>query len=238
MELIQAPIQIENVHRWAGERGLVRHGRYDRGYAFHILLSSLFGKGRLQPFRIYGSDRQPCGAIYGYTDESAETLRVLAQEVGPPDCAAVIDPARLVSKPMPEAIPKGRILGFDVQVRPIRRRRMPNEHRHGQITTRELDVFGRPNDAVDNAGLTRDAAYQTWLNGQLRGTATILRSRVARYQRLPAMRGEGRGPVGPDVTVHGDLRVDDPEGFQERIRRGLGRHKAYGYGMLLLRPPS
>ena len=238
MQLIQAPIHIETVHRWAGERGLVRDGRYDRGHAFHIILSSMFGKGRLQPFRIYGSDRQPYGAIYGYTDENAETLRVLAEEVGPPDCAAVINPAALQSKAMPEKIPTGRILGFDVLVRPVRRRQMPSKLHGGRVTTRELDVFGHGNDAFNDAGLTRDTTYQTWLNAQLRGTATILRSRIARYQRLATMRGDGQGPTGPDVTIHGDLRVNDPEGFNERIRRGLGRHKAYGYGMLLLRPPS
>ena len=52
------------------------------------------------------------------------------------------------------------------------------------------------------------------------------------------MRGNGRGPNGPDATLHGVLTVQDPVTFGRLIRNGIGRHKAYGYGMLLLRPPG
>lgn len=32
--------------------------------------------------------------------------------------------------------------------------------------------------------------------------------------------------------------MNDAEAFDQRIRRGVGRHRAYGYGMRLLRPPD
>jgi CRISPR system Cascade subunit CasE len=38
------------------------------------------------------------------------------------------------------------------------------------------------------------------------------------------------------VTFHGELVIKNPELFAERLAKGVGRHAAYGYGMLLLRP--
>ena len=43
--------------------------------------------------------------------------------------------------------------------------------------------------------------------------------------------------MAPDATIHGTLRVSDPDRFAEALRRGVGRHRTYGYGMVLLRPP-
>ena len=34
------------------------------------------------------------------------------------------------------------------------------------------------------------------------------------------------------------MTIRDPLAFGRLIRNGIGRHKAYGYGMLLLRPPD
>ena len=44
--------------------------------------------------------------------------------------------------------------------------------------------------------------------------------------------------LGPDATLNGTLRINDPNEFRTKLRTGIGRHKAYGYGMLLLRPPD
>jgi CRISPR system Cascade subunit CasE len=47
---------------------------------------------------------------------------------------------------------------------------------------------------------------------------------------------------GPEATFHGTLEITDPVRFADLLARGVGRHRAYGYGMLLLRasnsPPS
>ena len=40
----------------------------------------------------------------------------------------------------------------------------------------------------------------------------------------------------PDVTMQGALTVRDPPQFDALLRRGVGRHRAFGFGMLLLRP--
>ena len=38
--------------------------------------------------------------------------------------------------------------------------------------------------------------------------------------------------------MRGILTITDPIAFAELLKRGVGRHRAYGYGMLLLRPPA
>ena len=40
----------------------------------------------------------------------------------------------------------------------------------------------------------------------------------------------------PDVTFRGTLQVTDPDRFHALLARGVGRHRAFGFGMLLLRP--
>jgi CRISPR system Cascade subunit CasE len=42
---------------------------------------------------------------------------------------------------------------------------------------------------------------------------------------------------GPDAVLEGVLEVVDGEAFAALLRRGVGRHRAFGFGMLLLRPP-
>jgi CRISPR system Cascade subunit CasE len=55
--------------------------------------------------------------------------------------------------------------------------------------------------------------------------------------------GGGAGPTRParilerpDAVFEGRLAVADPDAFRARLARGVGRHRAFGFGMLLLRP--
>jgi CRISPR system Cascade subunit CasE len=45
-----------------------------------------------------------------------------------------------------------------------------------------------------------------------------------------------RSVEGPDASFSGVLVVEDPEKFAGLLAHGVGRHAAFGYGMLLLRP--
>ena len=51
-----------------------------------------------------------------------------------------------------------------------------------------------------------------------------MRKRHARYSE------------GPDAVMRGVLTITDPDAFSSLLASGIGRHRAYGYGMLLLRP--
>ena len=251
IHLIHAPIDMRKFNRWAGHRGLIRNGSFDEGYAFHILLSAVFGKGALQPFRLFASERRASAALYGYADIDGAELRRTADAVAPPDCLDVLDPDSLRSKRMPSHFERGRRLGFDLRLRPVRRL-------HGDLADEQLgrslskgaevDAFrlevirrfpsGWADLAAAKAGITRESVYAEWLSERLGDSVSVEQCRLVAVRRSRIVRGDSRAPEGPDAILHGTFAVCDEQIFTGVLRNGVGRHRAYGYGMLLLRPPN
>ena len=100
-----------------------------------------------------------------------------------------------------------------------------------------------------NRGRTRERVYNDWLNERFAGAASlevdgngVPTATLARFNRDVAIRhdGEGRnrGSEGPDAVIHGTLVVNGEAAFAALLANGIRRHKAYGYGMLLLRPAT
>ena len=88
---------------------------------------------------------------------------------------------------------------------------------------------------------SRESVYAGWLSGQFerRGGAQLdrARTRLASFQRSRAVRKRhARYSEGPDAVMRGVLKITDPDAFSRLLANGIGRHRAYGYGMLLLRP--
>ncbi len=253
--LVHAPINIRAFCRWAGERGLMKRGSFDRGFALHVLLSGMFGKGVLQPLRLFASARNPKGSLYAYAASDADGLRHVADAVATPDCLEVLRPDRMRTKLMPVLFSSGQRLGFDVHVRPVRRLLSDlADAQSGRVLKKgaEVDSYrlqllrsspggwakqGRSRPLSDSRERRCDA-YVAWLAERLATAAAIEACRLAGFRRSRLVRGNGVGPEGPDATLHGVLTVKNPEVFARVLRRGVGRHKAYGYGMLLLRPPD
>ena len=90
-QLVHVALDISALRRWARARGLVGRAPFDAGYSLHVLLSAMFGKGTLQPFRAFGSARRCVAALYAYAETDAAALQQVAFEVGTPDCLAVLD---------------------------------------------------------------------------------------------------------------------------------------------------
>lgn len=253
LHLVRLPIMLPALHRWAGERGIGwtarRHaaGRetnasFDEGHALHHLLSESFGKGALQPFRLFAAPGQDRAHLYAYSSigksELVETLRACAL----PEALSICDPDTLEVKEMPEDWREGRRLGFETRIRPVRRLFKPcGKFPKGA----EIDVFlveglrrfpDKPSE--DDADRPkREDVYGQWLAERLDGAAELERARMTRFSRHRAAR-KGRANQGPDATMQGDLIVRDPALFAERLAKGVGRHTAYGFGMLLIRPPG
>ncbi len=257
LHLIHLPIDLGRLAQWAGmrdagwtqrtdrpERG--RKGRilvsFDEGRALHHLLSETFGKHALQPFRLMVSPGGRRGNLYAYSDADAPSLQRIAHECALPDALAVCEPERLAGKAMPQAWSKGQRLSFDLRVRPVRRLLKPAGV-FGKGA--ELDAFlvevlrrfpeGPPPEASEQ--LTRGEVYSEWLARRFGTAATLEDARLVRFERSRAARTDG-APEGPDATLHGELVIQDPVAFQALLAGGVGRHAAYGYGMLLLRPPG
>ena len=250
--LIHAPLDMRAFNRWAGQRGLIRRGAFDPGFALHILLSAMFGKRALQPFRLFWSERRRSASLYAYSDTGHAALQEMAATVVPPDCLMSLNPAALRSKPMPSTFAVGRRLGFDLRVRPIRRLKRDLHDTQARGTTpigREVDAFRlavvrqfpdgwRDRGGTAQQGVSRESIYTSWLAERLTGAANLEECRLTSFIRSRTVRGDGRGPEGPDATLQGVVTVREPEAFAGCLRYGVGRHPAYGYGMMLLRPPN
>jgi len=150
---------------------------------------------------------------------------------------------------MPNIWRVGQRLGFDLRVRPIRRLRSEWSTPSGEKISQgsEIDAFllevlrQHPTapDGMVEENRTREVVYLDWLAQRLAPAAELNRStsRLARFRRTRVSRGNS-GLEGPDATIHGTLTVTDSAAFAGLLARGVGRHRAYGYGMLLLRPPN
>ena len=251
LHLIRVPIDTHALVRWARERGWVR-GRvvtFDEGRALHHLVDEVVGPGVLRPFRLLVPPRQTKGNLYAYSALAAESLRADAQIQALPDHLSVLALDQLKSKPMPSDWRVGQRLGFDLRARPVRRLRRDLEIPSGEPKRKgaEIDAFQvealhrHPTDreGMASENRTREAVYLDWLTERLTPAATLdhSASRLARFRRTRVARGE-HGSEGPDATIHGTLTITDPTTFATLLARGVGRHRAYGYGMLLLRSPN
>lgn len=240
LHLVELPLSLRALNHWAGGRGL----EADEGTALHHLLGETFGPATLQPFRLMVAPRAQSGTLFAYAAADADTLRAQAQFSLTPALTAVISLDRLRTLPRPAAAwTAGQRLGFDLRVRPVVRlgsdltgtddSGTPVSLRKGA----EVDAFLA--NILRDRPSTREDAYLDWLAARLAPAAALdpAASRLTSFQRTRVMRN-GRRVEGPDAVVHGTLNVTDPAAFSDLLTRGVGRHRSYGYGMLLLRPPQ
>ena len=249
--LIRAALGLESLSRWSAERGLVRRGGVDRGFdeglALHHLLDELFGPRAIKPFRLLVPAGGHTASLYGYSEYDSEELREAAAMYGLPEHIKVIQPSKVEAKRMPLEWKRGQRLGFDLRVRPVRRLGAPLGN--GETAFRkgaELDAFlvealrqhPRSDMGVPKGSRSREIVYLDWLGERLESAAEIHReaTKLTKFQRVCVSRGSF-GPEGPDAIFHGALTIKNSNKFMELLARGVGRHRSYGYGMILLRPP-
>ena len=251
--LIYIPLDMRDLNQWAGRRGLLHRNAYDEGYVLHVLTAGMFGNSALRPFRLFSSERRSQATFYAYSALDADELCRTAEAVATPDCLDVIRLESIRSKAMPANFAKGQSFNFDVRVRPVRRLKSSvrdNRHNVRLAKGAEIDAFRLQvirhsrQDSVDgetdsaSVEWTREDVYRDWLAQRFGASATLRSCRLTAFRRHRAIRGAGRSIEGPDATMQGSLSVENPAGFADMLTRGIGRHKAYGYGMLLLRPPA
>lgn len=254
-QMAYLPLDWTAFCRWAGNRRLIRRGAFDEGFAMHVLLSSVFGKKVLQPYRLIRPARASIASLYGYSGLDSRMLRDTAEAVAPPDCVGVLGLEDLATKVMPQGFRRGQRLGFDVRIRPIRRLGQTlHDPQSGKLLRKgsELDAYRlellhrspegwrTPDAGTGRNGISRQSVYATWLAERLADAVDVdLEScRLVDFRRSRAWRGNGRSSEGPDATLQGECVVRDPDAFSVRLRSGVGRHRAYGYGMLIPRPPG
>lgn len=230
---------------------MARYRTHDLGDALHGLLRAAFGEHAPQPFCYLDEHR----GLLAYTLLDAQAMAeqvaladdLAARTLGVDACSAH---AGYRLRPFPTQWAQGQVLGFEVRVRPT--------VRSGQ---KEQDAFWH---AVIQAGgpqgtpVQREAIYAQWLHEHLavregaprqpwQGAVELLDVQLSAFARGTVVRRtqpiagqprKGRAIEGTDATLTGRLRVTDPAAFAHLLARGVGRHRAYGFGMLLLHRPS
>jgi len=234
--MVELHPELTALMRFLKGQGLEKSGAdEDLGYAVHAWLAAAFGELRPKSWRLVTGRESPV-RVLGYSYYSADELRSRMEEFAEPSVCAVCPPMSIVSKPMP-AVESGRSLGFEVQCCPVGRR-----SRSGV----EKDLFLIHVDKAGDAPLSRERIYCDWAKERLEQNhaATVNVIRVVGYRLIRQTRQTQGQPAGreqrhlvrPQVTVQGSLTVKDPNAFVSLLGRGVGRHRAFGYGMVLLRP--
>lgn len=239
LHLIEMPLSLPALNRWAGQRNIGR-GLFDEGLVLHNLLGEVFGPAALQPFRLFVAPRARNGTLYAYSGTPAEELRTTAAPLMGPSEIEVVSLDALRSVERPETTwQEGMRLGFDLKIRPVVRLASPLNSADGQFPKgAEVDAFLAETLRNDRVR-PREDVYLDWLAARLEPAADLERctSRVHQFKRVRSLRG-GRRIEGPEAVIHGTLMVREPQKFARLLARGVGRHRSYGYGMLLLRPPQ
>lgn len=230
----------------------VRHrlGRAaDDGTLLHAALSQLFARSSDRakvPFLSFAIDDTRAAFL-----RQPDLLFLLAYtSMNEVDLTAEMGPARsdLLCRCEARKLPRfeaGQRLGFRTRVCPVARTRKTDDgsatlDRRGRAKHRELDAFIHATLAVPpETRLHREDVYERWLQRHMQkdGACTLERVSLAAFA-LETMRRRGNARlVRPNVVLDGTLSIADPNEFHRLLARGIGRHRAFGFGMLLLRPP-
>lgn len=255
LQLIRLVLDTRALLAFARDQRLL-HRETDQGYLVHAGLAAVFGARAPGPFAIEHEvdPRKPIDPaathVLAYSRDPFEELRAQAAEPH----RYLVDWNRCEWRPVP-VVAAGRTLAFATRVVPtVRSRAGSAEHpAHGRGHGREVDAFIAACARAGNAPVDRAAVYREWLARELgrpmggKPAAELADYSLSGFTREPLLRKE-QGPSGegrkrhvlerPCATITGTLRVTDADAFRALLARGLGRHRAFGFGMLLLRRPS
>ena len=245
LQMVRAEVDAREFQRWMGMKRL-----QDADHAMHCLLTECFGRDLApKPFRLIVPRDGGQGVLYGYCTADSDALRQAAETFADPLQLRVLPLSSINSKPMPSEWQAGKRLGFETRIRPVVRSRRDSwgtTDNNGRRQGEECDAFlWEAITYPEKGGMqrSREEVYAQWLADQLErhGGAQLEpgQAKLVSFQRTRAFRKRySRYSEGPDAVMRGNLTITDPDAFAGLLARGIGRHRAYGYGMLLLRPPG
>jgi len=241
--LLKVPVRADRLFTFAQQRGFPQR-LADVGYLVHCVFRETWQREAPGPFVVRGSGRNL--DVWGYSNQSADALRCHAQEFGDPANLAVIgDLDQIAGRAMP-LFETGRRVGFRLRACPVVRLALArNGHRAGA----EVDAFlAKCFQTGEDAAVSREAVYRGWLLSRLANSATsgaestriavIGMSRDKVIRRTHDERRVAKSLERPDVHYEGELIVRDGRRFLEYLAAGVGRHRAFGFGALMVVPPS
>lgn len=232
LTMMQLALDPQRLHQWLHSRKLLH---VDPGYQAHTLLTALFGGAAPQPFRL----REQGAALHvlSYTSGDPAALHE-AHALAEPLLSQAV--TALASKPMPGLWRSGAQYAFEVRACPTVRF-WTDDGRQAECDAFTAAVRKAASPATP---VNRTAVYGDWLRQKMAAAAELETATVAGFQLFtPHRRNTDRALVAmnkarrcPDALFQGVLRVTDPDAFAALLARGIGRHRAFGFGMLLVKP--
>ena len=185
--------------------------------------------------------------LLGYSDWDREDIVASTQKRGNFFTTDVFDLQGIAAKPMPAQWGAGTRYEFEVRIRPTVRTKL------NANTTRshEQDVYRHYREQLGDAPAKgRSEVYIEWLHRQFEqlGGARLTHdslsrqpsARMVRFRISPTSFRDNSRKLkmyrGPDAIIKGVLEISDEQKFHSMLRRGIGRSRAFGFGMLLLKP--
>jgi CRISPR system Cascade subunit CasE len=198
------------------------------GYALHAWLAALFGVHAPKPFRFL----EPRGELLGYSQVDAQTLLEHARAFASPHAFAALVPDSLATKALPASWREGLRLQVNVLACPITRKNHV-----------EKDVYLRTLDRLGDEAPPRPQVYTDWFVRQWGEAVQFEHVELVgftrrRLLRRPLYEGkrQARRIERPQANFSAIVRIADGAAFLDVLARGIGRHRAFGYGMVLLSP--
>jgi CRISPR system Cascade subunit CasE len=228
LHLIRLPLHPPRLIRFAFEHG-IRQEDETLGYTLHAWLTALFGEAAPKPFR-YFERRQE---VLAYAPLDAQSLSMIAEERGSLAALAALDATNVASKPMPTEWRAGQRVHLEVLTCPVSRK-----------DAEEKDVYLRALDRQDDATPSRAEVYRQWFARQWQEAVALeqveLLGMSARARLLRRTRDGGNRLLSierPQALFAAEAVIQEPARFADYLKRGIGRHRAFGFGMVLLAPP-
>jgi CRISPR system Cascade subunit CasE len=220
--------------------------RVDAGYLIHSVLSEIFGTLCPRHFSIQSSHNGLCHVL-AYGDALPSALVDAANAYADPLLLQAFQSSFFAAKAMPCFSAK-MPLQFTLRWCPIRRQRSLTSHRNAkaQGAIREVDAFLHACEKNPSQNHCRETVYIELLKQQLeQGGAALQHATMTSFtlnKNMLARRDASRELqlLGgrPDATFSGVVEIVDSGAFNALLQRGIGRHRAFGFGMLLVKPKA
>lgn len=253
LSIIDISLNEKELVKFAQYQGINTARDEDMGYAVHAWLKAAFGDMAPKPYRFMMTKRRAkltdISQLLAYTCHSPSTLKDALDKADPRILAVSSNTDVFACKTMPAQWRQGASYDFETLACPVTRRGKPNGE--DKKTDNEKDVFLRAIDRAKALGhdtnqLDRCKVYCDWLVGQMGDCVAINDVKVEGFRRVSMLRKtqkrnepEKRSQQRlerPLALFTGTLKVANTDEFSALLARGVGRHRAFGCGMILLRP--
>jgi CRISPR system Cascade subunit CasE len=243
--MVRLAVDQRNLFGFAKSRNILLSAT-DPGYILHCLFTEVFGPGYSpKPFAVQKAAGHLL-PVLAYTPFTKEELEEQAKLFCTPEKRALLHWNEFAVKAMPYQWRPESKYAFEVRVCPVERK--SNVGQFNRQKGAEMDVY-LCHVWKHGKDLDRGTLYERWTKGQIekpqpdrRFSAKVLEIKTREFGRIKFVRRDReRNAIvkeRPEAFLTGILEIADSNSFTEFLRRGIGRHRAFGFGMLLLEPVS